>query len=81
MLKKPAKCTTPKHDRESYRLTASDMRNLNKLIEEANEILSYYINMPENITGELSTLRFDEMTELCEAVEDLKTTLDEIVWK
>ena len=81
MLKKPAKCTTPKRDRESYRLTASDMRNLNKLIGEANEILSYYINMPENLTGELSTLQFDGLTKLCEAVEDLKTTLDEIVWE
>lgn len=79
-MKKPAKCTTPKSSREVYRLNAGDFRNLTKLVKEANDILAYYINMPENQTGELMTSRTDDLMKLVEAVEDLKVTLDEVIW-
>lgn len=79
-MKKPAKCTTPKRDREMYSLTARDLKNLLGLVKEANDILEYYINMPENETGELMTSRTDELEALCNAVDDLKITLDEVVW-
>ena len=79
-MKKPTKCITPKRDREFYSLTAKDFRNLIALVKEANDILSYYVNMPENETGELATTRVDELEELCEAVEDLKVTLYDVTW-
>lgn len=77
-MKKPAKCKTPTRDREAYKLTASDIRNITKLVNEANDILAYYINMPENKTGELYADYGDRFVALCEAVEDLKVTLDDI---
>lgn len=79
-MKKPAKCITPKRDREQYSLNARDLRNLLALVKEANDILSYYINMPENRTGELVTKRLDDIDALSELIEDLKNTVDEIRW-
>lgn len=80
MMKKPAKCITPKRDREEYNLTSRDMRNLINLVKEANAILAYYINMPENKTGELATTRTDELKVLSEQIEDLKNTIDYVTW-
>ena len=80
-MKKPTKCTTPNRDRETYTLTAKDIRSLTLLVKEANDILSYYVNMPENKTGELEANHTEKMDALYEAVEDLKTTLDEITLK
>lgn len=80
MMKKPAKCITPKRDREEYNLTARDMHNLINLVKEANDILAYYINMPENKTGELATTRTDDLQTLYEQIEDLKTTIDWVTW-
>jgi len=79
-MKKPAKCTTPKRGREMYSLTARDLHNLAKLVKEANDILAYYINMPENQTGELMTSRTDELEDLCHDVTDLLVTLEEVVY-
>lgn len=79
-IKKPAKCITPKRDREQYSLNARDLRNLLALVKEANGILSYYINMPENTTGDLVTKRVDELEELNEQIEDLQNTINEIMW-
>lgn len=79
-MKKPAKCVTPKRDREQYSLNARDLRNLLALVKEANDILSYYINMPENTTGVLVTKRVDELEDLSEQIEDLKNTIYEIEW-
>ena len=79
-MKKPSKCVTPKRDRDNYRLTAHDMRSLVALVNEANDILAYYINMPENRTGELTTVQTDMLEELSAQVEELKTTIDEVVW-
>ena len=78
--KKPAKCVTPKRDRDIYRLTARDIRHLTALVKEANDILSYYINMPENQTGDLATTRVDELSQLSEMVEDLQFTVDSVSW-
>lgn len=80
-MKKPTKCITPKRDREQYNLTARDMRNLINLVKEANSILAYYVNMPENTTGELATKRVDDLTDLAEQVEDLQTTIGYIMWE
>jgi len=80
-MKKPAKCVTPKCDREEYTLNARDLRNLLALVKEANDILSYYINMPENLTGELAITRADEFEALSEAVNDLKVTIDDVNWR
>lgn len=77
-MKKPIQCTTPSRNQVAYRLTATDFRNLTKLVNEANNILAYYINMPENKTGELRTDQTDKHGALLEAVEDLKTTLLEV---
>lgn len=77
-MKKPTKCITPKKDREAYKLTAADLRNLTKLVKEANDILAYYVNMPENKTGELEASDSQKFDVLYEAVEDLQTTLGEI---
>ena len=79
-MKKPVKCITPKRAREQYSLNARDLRNLLALVKEANDILSYYINMPENTTGELVTKRLDDIDKLSEQIEDLKNTVDEIRW-
>lgn len=79
-MKKPAKCNTPKRDRADYNLNARDMRNLLALVKEANDILAYYINMPENETGCLSTTRTDDLEKLVEAVDDLSATLNGVYW-
>ena len=77
-MKKPIQCKTPERNQVAYRLTATDFRNLTKLVNEANSILAYYINMPENKTGELRTDQFDKFEALYEAVEDLKNTLGDV---
>ena len=74
-MKKPSKCITPKRDRDAYKLTASDLRKLNALLKEANDMLSYYINMPENRTGDLECTHCDGYESLCETTEDLWHTL------
>lgn len=77
-MKKPIQCKTPTRNQQAYRLTATDIRNITKLVSEANNILAYYINMPENKTGELFANDGSAFDTLCEAVEDLKITLDDI---
>lgn len=77
-MKKPIQCKTPSRNQMAYKLTASDIRNITKLVNEANSILAYYINMPENKTGELFADDGSRFDTLCQAVEDLKTTLDDI---
>ena len=79
-MKKPTKCITPKKGREQYRLTARDMRNLIALVKEANNILSFYINMPENQTGELETGCCLMLEELSEQIDDLRNTVDNVIW-
>ena len=76
--KKPAKCTTPKRDKMEYTLTAKDIRNLTALVTEANNILSYYICMPENKTGELEATDNDKLTALYNAIEELSITMDSV---
>jgi hypothetical protein len=77
-MKKPIQCKTPSRNQMAYKLTATDIRNVTKLINEANSILSYYINMPENKTGELYAEDGSRFDALYEAVEGLKNTIDEI---
>ena len=77
-MKKPIQCKTPSRNQMAYRLTATDIRNITKLINEANNILAYYINMPENKTGELYAEDGSRFDTLCQAIEDLKTTIDDI---
>lgn len=80
MLNKPAKCVTPKRDREEYNLNARDMRNLISLVKEANDILSYYVNMPENRTGELVTTRAADLETLSAQITELQATIDWVTW-
>lgn len=77
-MKKPIQCKTPSRNQQAYKLTATDIRNITKLINEANSILSYYINMPENKTGELFADDGSRFDALYKAVEDLKVSLDDI---
>lgn len=77
-MEKPIQCKTPSRNQQAYKLTATDIRNITKLVNEANNILAYYINMPENKTGELFADDGSRFDALCEAVEDLKITLDDI---
>lgn len=77
-MKKPIQCNTPSRNQMAYKLTATDIRNLTKLINEANNILAYYINMPENKTGELFASDGSRFDTLCEAIEDLQTTIGDI---
>lgn len=77
-MKKPIQCKTPTRNQQAYKLTATDIRNLTKLVKEANDILAYYINMPENKTGELVADYSEKFDVLCESVNDLRTTLYEI---
>ena len=79
--KKPAKCVTPKRDRYEYTLNARDMKNLFSLVDEANSILSYYVNMPENKTGELAATRCDDLEKLAAAIDELKDTIDNVNWR
>ena len=79
--RKPAKCTTPKRDRYEYALNAQDLKNLLSLVNEANGILSYYVNMPENKSGELATTRCDDLEKLSEAIDELKDTIDNVNWR
>lgn len=77
-MKKPIQCKTPTRNQQAYKLTATDIRNLTKLAKEANDILAYYINMPENKTGELVADDGKNFDALCEAVNDLQTTLYDV---
>lgn len=77
-MKKPIQCKTPSRNQQAYKLTATDIRNLTKLIKEADSILAYYINMPENKTGELVADDSEKFDALCEAVNDLQTTLNDV---
>lgn len=77
-MKKPIQCKTPTRNQQAYKLTAADIRNLTKLAKEANDILAYYINMPENKTGELVADYGNNFDALCEAVNDLHTTLYDV---
>ena len=77
-MKKPTKCTTPKKDREAYKLTTKDLHNLTNLISEASQILTYYSLMPENKTGELEANDSVLFDHLYEATEDLLATLGDI---
>ena len=77
-MKKPAKCKTPARDAMAYKLTAADINNLTKLVREANAILAYYVNMPENRTGELYAADGARFDLLCEVVEDLKVSVGDI---
>lgn len=77
-MKKPIQCKTPARNQMAYKLTTTDIRNITKLVNEANNILAYYINMPENKTGELFADDGSRFDSLCEAVEDLRTTLGDI---
>lgn len=77
-MKKPIQCKTPSRNQQAYKLTATDIRSLAKLVNEANNILAYYINMPENKTGELVADHTDSFDALWAAVEDLQTTLGDV---
>ena len=77
-MKKPIQCKTPTRNQQAYELTATDLRNITKLVNEANNILAYYINMPENKTGELFADADSRFDALCEAIEDLKTTVEDV---
>ena len=80
ICKKPAKCITPKRIRDQYKLTTRDLRNLISLVKEANDILVYYIDMPENRTGELATTRTGELETLSDQIDALKSTIDWVTW-
>lgn len=78
MLKKPTKCKTPARDVMFYKLTAADVNNLTNLVKEANAMLAYYVNMPENKTGELYASDGARFDLLCEEIADLQATVNDI---
>ena len=82
----PQGCKTPKKDRESYDLTTADLRFMIAQVDKIDRMLAYYVNMPENRTGELS-LKFNSekgynvFEELCRKVDEVQTTLNDVTWR
>lgn len=74
-LKKPDKCRIPDQEAESYCLDDEDMDNLIKLMEEANGILTYYHEMPQNLTGILATALLDKHEQLLGLVNTFRDDL------
>jgi len=79
-MKKPEGCKTPTTDREQYNLTVPDLKFIEKQVMKINAMLSYYVNMPENKTGELATVNTDRLEYLIQQVDDIKTTLENVSW-
>lgn len=82
----PEGCKTPKRDREEYSLTVSDFKFMIEHANKINDMLSYYINMPENGTGDLA-IEFRNMNNyellptLCGKLDDIMTTLNNVYWR
>lgn len=82
----PQGCKTPKRDRESYDLTVADIRFMIGQANKISKMCSYYVNMPENRTGELSIAFNSEkgynlFEELCRKINDIQTTLEDVEWR
>lgn len=73
--KKPDKCRVPDHEAETYCLDEEDMNNLIALMEEANGILDFYHNMPQNLTGILATALIEQHEALIGLVESFRDDL------
>ena len=85
-IRVPQGCKTPKSDRDGYALTTADIRFMTAQIEKINDMLSYYVNMPENATGELviafrSDKGYDAFTQLIHKTEDVVNTLNDVTWR
>ena len=78
MCRKPAACVTPKRDREMYILNKRDLNHMKKLLQEANNMILYYANMPENRTGELGAMSVDLLQEVQEMAHDFHTMIDDV---
>ena len=78
MCRKPAACVTPKRDRNGYILNKRDLNHLKKLIQEANDILVYYANMPENRTAELGAMSTELLQEVQNLAHDFHTMIDDV---
>ena len=85
-MKKPEGCITPKRDREEYNLTVHDLKFMIDQADKINAMLSYYINMPENLTGELAVSfrndkNYDLFPALAGKIEEIQDTLNNINWR
>lgn len=75
-MKKPEGCKTPNRNRDEYALTVPDIKFMEKQALKINRMLKYYVNMPENKTGELSTRNYDRMDYLMDILDDIVNTLN-----
>jgi hypothetical protein len=77
-MRKPEGCKTPTNDRETYKLTVSDIKYMEKQIIKIWNMISYYSNMPENKTGELETVNTERLMFLIRQIEDVETALNDV---
>ena len=81
-VKKPAKCIVPAKEVDEYCLTGRDLRHLLSLVSAANRMLSYYVNMPENLTGELAVDGDSALAnKLDDQISELANSFAEIYWR
>lgn len=82
MTKIPAGCRTPNRDRNHYTLTKADIDFMTEAVRRVNEMLSYYINMPENETGELRITDANccRLEDLIDDMDEARTALMEVTW-
>lgn len=70
---KPQKCAVPKRPSSRYCLNDQDMDGLIALIEEANGILDFYSEMPQNLSGIVVTAlieKYERLTNLIDTLRD-----------
>lgn len=82
----PAGCKTPAKDREDYCFTMSDIKFMTAQVEKIDAMLSYYINMPENRTGELAVFfrsekGYEAYLNLTKKIVDVLSVLDDVDWR
>lgn len=82
MRRKPAGCKTPNRDAYSYTLTASDIKYMKTTLTKIDDMLMYYVNMPENRTGDLTVLgrNFDKLRELADMLDGIKVSIDNVAY-
>ena len=77
----PAGCRRPARDRDEYALTARDLEFMAAQAGKIWNMITFYANMPENRTGELtiSGSKADAaMEKLAGLLDDIRAALDDV---
>lgn len=74
-VRKPDKCRVPAREAERYCLDEGDMDNLVELMEEANGILDFYHDIPQNLMGILATAQIARFERLMSLVDEFRDKL------